>query len=96
VPEGETPQIKVTIFTSRTSVLEPGETITLTSLVENAEGYNVAYQWECNKGSGFTAVPGATADTYTFEADVTHCPMTGVLASPARRNNSVERSSAPN
>lgn len=62
------PNVKLTIFSSRKSVVTPGETITLTSVLEGAEGYVVSYQWECDKGAGFAPVPGATADSYSFSA----------------------------
>ena len=70
VPEEEKAQPKVTIFSSREAVMEPGETVVLTSSVEYAEGYEIRYQWECDRGGGFEAVEGANGDTYAFEADV--------------------------
>ncbi len=64
------PEMKVTIFTSRRTVMSPGETVTLTSLLEGFDGYDVAFQWQCDKGFGFQDVSGATADTYQFTADL--------------------------
>ena len=68
-PEAEKAQPKATIFSSRRAVMEPGETVTLTSRLEYADGYEIRYQWECDRGAGFEAVEGANSDTYTFEAD---------------------------
>ena len=72
VEPGETPapNFKVTIFSSRRSVMSLGETITLTSKLEGFEGYETMLQWECDKGNGFEEVPGANADTYSFTASV--------------------------
>ena len=61
---------KVTIFTSRRSVMKSGETVELTSKLEGFEDCEtVLYQWECDKGEGFEAVPGATEETYSFRAN---------------------------
>lgn len=68
-PEEEKPQPKATIFSSRKDVMEPGETVTLTSILEYGDGYEIRYQWECDRGSGFEAVEGANDDHYTFEAN---------------------------
>ena len=68
-PEAEKAQPKATIFSSRSAVMEPGETVTLTSRLENADGYEIRYQWECDRGAGFEAVEGANSDTYAFKAD---------------------------
>ena len=63
--------MKVTIFTSRRTVVEPGETITLTSRLEGFENCEiVVYQWQYDRGNGFEDIPGADADTYAFAADV--------------------------
>lgn len=66
--EDDALNVKVTIFTSRTTVMQPGETIVLTSYVEGADDYDVEYQWECDKGAGFEEVEGADADSYSYEA----------------------------
>ena len=73
VPETEATaegtDMKVTIFSSRRSVMKPGETVQLTSVLEGFEHCEeIAYQWECDKGSGFEAVSGATGATYAFAA----------------------------
>lgn len=63
--------MKVTIFTSRRTVVEPGETITLTSRLEGFENCEIiVYQWQYDRGNGFEDIPGADADTYAFAADV--------------------------
>lgn len=70
----ETPEItekKVLIFSSRRTVMKPGEIVELTSLLEGFEDCEeIFYQWECDKGEGFEPVPGATSATYTFEASL--------------------------
>ena len=58
--------MSVTVFSSRRSVLREGETITLTSLLEGFDGYEIMYQWECDRGDGFEPVEGAQEDSYTF------------------------------
>ncbi len=67
--EDECP-IKVTIFTSRRAVMEPGETVTLTSKIEGSEGYEIKLQWQWDRGNGFEDVPGANEDHYSFEASI--------------------------
>lgn len=64
------PNFKVTIFSSRRSVMTPGETVYLTSKLEGFEGYEIRYQWQCDKGDGFEDVPDADGDTYSFSASV--------------------------
>ena len=60
---------KVTIFSSRRTVMTRGETVELTSLLEGFEDCSeILYQWECDNGSGFVAVPGANSATYSFKA----------------------------
>ena len=50
---------KVTIFSSRRTVMTRGETVELTSLLEGFEDCSeILYQWECDNGSGFD--PDAT------------------------------------
>lgn len=74
VPKSTTtpkPGITVTIFTTRRAVMTPGETVTLTSKLEgDLNGLELRYQWECDKGQGFEAVPGANDSTYAFAASV--------------------------
>jgi len=62
--------IKATIFSSRRTVMEPGETVYLTSKLEGTEGYEILLQWQCDKGNGFADVPGANDDHYAFDASV--------------------------
>ena len=65
----ETPK-KVTIFTSRRTIMMPGEMITLTSKLEGFEdAETITYQWECDKGDGFEAVEGANSDSYSYPCD---------------------------
>ena len=60
---------KVTIFSSRRTVMNRGETVELTSLLEGFEDCSeILYQWECDNGSGFVAVPGANSASYSFKA----------------------------
>ena len=68
-PEEEKAYPKATIFSSREAVMEPGELVTLTSVLEHADGYEIRYQWECDRGSGFEVVEGANDDYYVFEAN---------------------------
>lgn len=63
-------QMAVEIFSSRRSVMSPGETVQLTCVLYGMDGYSVSYQWECDKGNGFEAVAGANADSYSFIASV--------------------------
>ena len=68
--EDPTANFKVTIFSSRRSVMIPGELVYLTSKVEGFDDYEISYQWQCDKGNGFEDVPGANADSYSFPASV--------------------------
>ena len=68
--ETPVPNFKVTIFSSRRSVMAPGETVTLTSKLEGFEGYETLLQWECDKGNGFEDIEGANGDSYSFEASI--------------------------
>ena len=45
-----------------------GEPVYLTSKLEGFEGYETRFQWECDQGSGFVPVEGATGDAYEIEA----------------------------
>jgi len=67
-PEAAAPARKITIFSSRRSVMSEGEPVYLTSKLEGYEGYEIRYQWECDKGAGFEDVEGANDATYTFAA----------------------------
>lgn len=57
---------KVTIKSSAKSVMEEGETVHLTSSISGFDGYEISYQWLCDKGSGFQEVSGANSDSYSF------------------------------
>ncbi len=63
-------QPKLTIFSSRRSVMEPGEIVFLTSLLEGLDGYTISYQWQWDRGNGFEDIAGATSDSFAFEASV--------------------------
>ena len=69
--EAEDPEanMKVTIFTSRKAVMAKGDVVRLTSKLEGFEGYEIRYQWECDKGSGYEAVAGGNAESYSFTLD---------------------------
>ncbi len=65
----ETPK-KITIFTSRRTVMEEGEPVYLTSKLEGFEDCEeILYIWYVDKGNGFEVVEGANEATYTFTAD---------------------------
>ncbi|QTE69337.1 hypothetical protein JNO48_05405 [Clostridiales bacterium] len=68
--EDPTANMKVTIFTSRRKTVRVGEPVTLTSRIEGFDGFEIRYQWECDKhdGAGFLDVSGACEDSYTFSA----------------------------
>lgn len=63
-------EMKVTIFSSRRTVMAPGEIIYLTCKLEGLDGYTLTYQWQYDRGNGFEDIPGATEDTYAFEASI--------------------------
>ena len=42
----------------------------LSSKLEGFDGYEVFYQWECDKGEGFEKVEDADQDFYMFNANV--------------------------
>ncbi len=71
-PAAEDPaaDLKVTIFTSRRTVMVEGEYVILSSKLEGFDDYSVLYQWECDKGEGFQKVEGADSENYVFSADV--------------------------
>ena len=62
--------MKIEIESSLTDVTAEGEIIVLTSKLTGFDGYEIRYQWECDKGNGFQAVDGANDATYEFEASV--------------------------
>jgi len=61
-------EMKVLIFSSRRKVTRIGSTITLSSVIEGFDGYEIRYQWECDQGDGLQNVPGANEETYSFIA----------------------------
>ena len=67
-PEQPQEKMEVLIFTSRRAVLSIGDPITLTSELHGFDGYEIMYQWQCDRGAGFQDIPGANGATYTFEA----------------------------
>ena len=62
--------MKVTIFSSHRRGMEAGETVLLSSRIEGFDGYEIRYQWECDKhdGRGFHDVDGANESEYGFIA----------------------------
>ena len=68
--EEQQPKFKVTIFSSRRSVMAPGEIVYLTSKLEGFEGYETLCQWQVDMGEGFVNVKGANEETYSFESSV--------------------------
>ena len=63
-------EMKVTIFSSRRTVMAPGEIIYLTCKLEGLDDYKLSFQWQYDRGNGFEDIPGATEDTYAFEASM--------------------------
>ena len=62
---------KVTIFSSRRTLMEEGEPVYLTSLLEGFEDCEeIQYVWKVNKGEGFEIVEGANEETYVFTASM--------------------------
>ena len=59
---------KVTIFTSRRTVMTLGEPVYLTSKLEGFDGYEIKLQWMRDSGEGFEPIEGANSETYEFEA----------------------------
>ena len=64
-----TSEVKVTISSSCPAVIRHGEMITLTGTVDGAEGLEMHYQWECDRGNGFEPIEGANQAQYSFPAD---------------------------
>lgn len=62
------PEMSVSISSSATDSMQEGETVVLTGTVSGFDGYEVMYQWTCNKGNGFEIVYGANSSTYSFTA----------------------------
>ena len=69
--EKETKSARVLIFTSRRAIMDLGEEIKLTSIVEGIpEDIALKYQWEVDKGNGFEPAEGGNEDSYTYTASV--------------------------
>ena len=69
--EKETKSARVLIFTSRRAIMDLGEEIKLTSIVEGIpEDITLKYQWEVDKGNGFEPAEGGNEDSYTYTASV--------------------------
>ena len=69
IEEAPAVERKVTIFTSRRTVMNEGEPVYLTSKLEGFEDCaEIRYIWKVDKGNGFEEVPGANEPTYTFTA----------------------------
>lgn len=60
--------MEVRITSSRTVVVHIGDPIYLTSELIGFEGYEVWYQWCCDKGEGFEEIEDANEPTYVFAA----------------------------
>ena len=69
-PQPPKTEKKVTIFSSRRSMMTEGEPVVLTSKLEGFEGCEIRYTWTCDKhdGHGFQPVPGANSASYSFPA----------------------------
>lgn len=62
-------EMKVTIFSSRRTIMEEGEPVYLTSKLEGFEECEeILYIWKVDKGDGFEVIEGANEETYTFTA----------------------------
>ena len=59
---------KVSITSSRCTVMTEGDYVLLSSKIEGFDGLDVVYQWECDQGNGFQPVESANNDTYVFKA----------------------------
>ena len=69
IEEAPVVEHKVTIFTSRRTIMDEGEPVYLTSKLEGFEDCEeILYIWKVDKGNGFEEVPGANEPTYTFTA----------------------------
>ena len=68
-PEEEGPvERKVRISSSRGDVVIENEIITLSSQLIGFDGVEVHYQWQVDRGDGWTDVDGATGPTHQFVA----------------------------
>ena len=67
-PAADESAMKVEISSSAKQQMTEGDIVVLTSTISGFDGYEVMYQWSCDKGSGFQEVPGANGSTYEFTA----------------------------
>ena len=65
-------KLSVEIFSTMGDIVLPGDTITLTSKLTGFDGLTYTLQWQCDNGSGWADVPGATDGSYSFTADETN------------------------
>lgn len=68
--EDPTVNMKVSIYTNQDRTIRAGEAVNLYSKIEGFDGYEVRYQWICDKhdGNGFQDVEGANESSYSFIA----------------------------
>ena len=71
-PEIDVSKLSVEIFSTMGDIVLPGDTITLTSKLTGFDGLTYTLQWQCDNGSGWADVPGATDGSYSFTADETN------------------------
>ena len=64
----ELPEFAVAIHSSFNGMIRPGETVRLTGEIINGDSLKLAYQWECDKGTGFEPVKGETGLELAFTA----------------------------
>ena len=67
-PEEGPVERKVRITSSRGDVVIENEIITLSSQLIGFDGADVQYQWQVDRGEGWTDVEGATGPTHQFVA----------------------------
>ncbi len=67
-PKADESQMSVSLDSSATSQMTEGETVVLTASISGFDGYEVMYQWSCNKGNGFEVVSTGSDSTYSFSA----------------------------
>ncbi len=67
-PKADESQMRVSLDSSATSQMTEGETVVLTASISGFDGYEVMYQWSCNKGNGFEVVSTGSESTYSFSA----------------------------
>ena len=64
------PETEMTVCVSSTAcdTMKEGETVVLTGSISGFDGYEVMYQWMCDRGYGYEPVYGANDITYSFTA----------------------------